>query len=113
VTESKFDQRFWEELWERTLRQHADKVAQRPPNDAVAPGGTLFMVGHRPFDPSTGVATAAVNQVQVSVEDAIATLEPSRWEFIVAEERPRPVAGTGVAAVIRARRRYSKALVSV
>jgi hypothetical protein len=43
--------------------------------------------------------------VQVSVEDAIATLEPSRWEFIVAEERPRPIAGTGVDAVIRARRR--------
>ena len=208
MTESKFDQRCWEELRERTLREHADKVAQRPPNaqliselvslepgraldagcghgadalwlaargwrvtavdfsqaalnqgramaaaargdiatriewvegdlatwtpkpehyelvaclyvhvagsvaemmrrmaDAVAPGGTLFMVGHRPFDPSTGVATAAVNQVQVSVEDAIATLEPSRWEFIVAEERPRPIAGTGVDAVIRARRR--------
>ena len=36
--------------------------------DGVAPGGTLFLVGHRPIDPGTGAATAAANQVQVSVE---------------------------------------------
>jgi 2-polyprenyl-3-methyl-5-hydroxy-6-metoxy-1,4-benzoquinol methylase len=71
----------------------------------VAPGGTLFMVGHRPVDPATGAATAAAGQVQVSVEAALAALDPGRWEVVVAAERPRPMAGTGVDAVIRARRR--------
>lgn len=70
----------------------------------VAPGGTLFLVGHRPIDPATGNPTAAASQVQVSVEDAIAALDPSGWELVVAEERPRAVAGTGVDAVILARR---------
>jgi 2-polyprenyl-3-methyl-5-hydroxy-6-metoxy-1,4-benzoquinol methylase len=70
----------------------------------VAPGGTLFMVGHRPIDPATGKPTAAASQVQVSVERAVAGLDPSGWELVVAEERPRVVAGTGVDAVILARR---------
>jgi 2-polyprenyl-3-methyl-5-hydroxy-6-metoxy-1,4-benzoquinol methylase len=71
----------------------------------VARGGTLFLVGHRPIDPATGAATAAAGQVQVSVEAALAALDPGRWQPLVAEERPRPMAGTGVDAVIRARRR--------
>ncbi len=72
---------------------------------AVAPRGTLFLVGHRPFDPDTGAPTAAANQVQVSVEAAVAALDPAEWSLDVAEERPRAVAGTGVDAVIRAHRR--------
>jgi SAM-dependent methyltransferase len=71
----------------------------------VGPCGTLFLVGHRPVDPATGEATAAAGQSQVSVDAALAALEPDRWELLVAEERPRPAAGTGVDAVIRARRR--------
>ncbi len=70
----------------------------------VAPGGTLFLVGHRPVDPATGAETAAAGQVQVSVEAALAALDPAEWEPIVAEERQRSMAGTGVDAVIRARR---------
>jgi len=70
----------------------------------VARGGTLLMVGHRPVDPATGAATAAAGQVQVSVEAATAALDPRSWEVIVAEERPRAAAGSGVDAVIRARR---------
>jgi 2-polyprenyl-3-methyl-5-hydroxy-6-metoxy-1,4-benzoquinol methylase len=73
--------------------------------DGVAPGGTLFLVGHRPVDPATGAATAAAGQVQVSVEAVRAALDPARWELLVAAERPRPAAGTGVDAAIRARRR--------
>lgn len=200
-----YDQAFWEQLWAKTLRDHGDKVAQRPPNAhlvaeigglppgraldagcghgaeslwlaahgwqvtavdfsaaalargretaaamglaeriawvegdlatwtppaahfdlvvclyvhiagavaamvermaaAVAPGGTLFMIGHRPIDPATGAATAAAGQVQISVEAAAAALDAARWELVVAEERPRAVAGSGVDAVIRARR---------
>lgn len=75
--------------------------------NAVAPNGSLFLVGHRPVDPSTGAATAAANQVQVSVEAARAALAASAWEFVVAEERPRAAVGTGVDAVIHARRRIA------
>jgi SAM-dependent methyltransferase len=70
----------------------------------VAPGGTLFMVGHRPMDPATGRPTAAASQVQVSVESAVAALDSSGWELMVAEERRRAVVGTGVDAVILAKR---------
>ncbi|HEY4015856.1 MAG TPA: class I SAM-dependent methyltransferase [Polyangiaceae bacterium] len=208
MTQPKFDQAFWEQLWSKTLREHADKVAHRPANahliaeaaslppgraldagcghgadtlwlavhgwqvtavdfsaaalahgramaeaagadvaarvdwvegdlatwtpepgrydlvaclyvhvagsveamvrrmaNGVASRGTLFLVGHRPIDPSTGAATAAANQVQVSVEGAVAALDSKVWEWVVAEERPRAVAGTGVDAVVCARRR--------
>jgi 2-polyprenyl-3-methyl-5-hydroxy-6-metoxy-1,4-benzoquinol methylase len=207
MTKPKFDQDFWEQLWSKTVREHGEKLARRPPSahlmaevanllpgraldagcghgsdtlwlatqgwqvtavdfsaaalahgrsmaeaagaefakridwvegdlatwgaqpghydlvaclyvhvagsveemvarmaSGVAPGGTLFLVGHRPIDPSTGAATAAANQVQVSVEAAVAILDSKQWELIVAEERERAVVGTGVDAVIRARR---------
>jgi 2-polyprenyl-3-methyl-5-hydroxy-6-metoxy-1,4-benzoquinol methylase len=71
----------------------------------VAPGGTLLLAGHRPIDPATGAETAAAGQVQVSVEAATAALDPARWALDVAEDRPRAVAGSGVDAVIGARRR--------
>lgn len=71
---------------------------------AVAPGGTLFLVGHRPIDPATGAATPAAGQLQVSVKAVLAALDPRRWEFVIAEDRPRAAAGTGVDAVICARR---------
>ena len=48
-----------------------------------------FLVGHRPVDPATGAATAAAGQVQVSVEAALAALDPGRWELVVADDRPR------------------------
>ena len=70
----------------------------------VASGGTLLLVGHRPIDPDTGAATAAADQVQVSVEAAVAALGRERWELTVAEDRRRPAAGTGVDAVVCARR---------
>ena len=70
----------------------------------VAPGGTLLLVGHRPVDPATGAATPAAGQVQVSVVAALAALNHQQWEVDVAEERRRATAGTGVDAVIRARR---------
>src|SRR5688572_14796494 len=194
MSKPKFDQEFWEQLWAKTLREHGDKVARRPPSaqllaevaqlppgralDAgcghgadtlwlaaqgwqvtavdfsaaalahgramaeaagaelaeridwiegdlatwpveperydlivclyvhvagsveqmvkrmargIAPGGTLFLVGHRPIDPSTGAPTAAAHQVQISVEEARAALDAERWELLVAEERPRAV----------------------
>ena len=80
-----------------------EEVVQRMAT-GVARGGTLFLVGHRPVDPATGAATAAAGQVQVSVEAALAALDPGQWQLIAAEERPRPQASTGVDAVIRAQR---------
>jgi len=71
----------------------------------VARGGTLLLVGHPAIDPGTGAPTAAAGQVQVSVEAALAALDPREWQPIVAGERPRATAGGGVDAVIRARRR--------
>lgn len=68
----------------------------------VAPGGTLLLVGHRPVDPATGHPTPAAGQVQVSVRDAVEALDPREWQILVAEERPRAAAGTGVDAVVRA-----------
>jgi SAM-dependent methyltransferase len=70
----------------------------------VAPGGTLLLVGHRPIDPATGAATPAAGQQQVSVQATVAALDPQQWKLIVAEDRPRAAAGTGVDAVIRASR---------
>ena len=71
----------------------------------VAPGGTLLLVGHRPVDPATGAPTPAAGQVQVSVEEAVHALDPEDWVLVVAEERLRTVAGTGVDAVVQAIRR--------
>jgi SAM-dependent methyltransferase len=68
---------------------------------AVAPSGTLFLVGHLPIDPATGEPSAAADQVQVTVEDAINALDATEWDIVVAEERPRPGA-TGADAVVRA-----------
>jgi SAM-dependent methyltransferase len=70
----------------------------------VAIGGTMLLVGHRPVDPATGAPTPAAGQVQVSVDTALAALDPRRWEIIVAEDRPREATGTGVDAVVRVRR---------
>jgi SAM-dependent methyltransferase len=75
---------------------------------AVAPGGTLLLVGHQPIDPATGDPTPAAGQVQVSLDTVTPTLDADNWELIVAEERPRAAAHSGVDAVIRARRRFRK-----
>ena len=69
----------------------AAETIQRLAN-AVAPGGTLFMIGHR----------QAGDQIQISVDDATAAL--ADWNIVVAEERPRANASTGNDAVIRAKR---------
>ena len=71
----------------------------------VAPGGTLLLVGHQAVDPATGEPTPAAGQVQVSVDAAVAALDPSGWDLQVAEEQPRAALGTGVDAVARAVRR--------
>jgi hypothetical protein len=73
----------------------------------VAPGGTLLLVGHRPVDPVTGAPTPAAGGAQISVEEAVAALRPARSEILIAQERPRPAAGTGVDVVVRATARVT------
>jgi SAM-dependent methyltransferase len=68
----------------------------------VVPGGTLFLVGHQPVDPATGAPTPAAGQVQVSVAAAVEALDPREWRIVLAEERTRAAAGSGVDAVISA-----------
>jgi SAM-dependent methyltransferase len=67
----------------------------------VAPGGTMFLVGHLPVDPATGEPSPAAGQVQVTVEDAVLALDSRDWNIVVAEERTR-AGGTGADAVVRA-----------
>jgi hypothetical protein len=55
-------------------------------------------------DPATGQPTPAAGQVQVTVPDAVAALDPGDWD-VAAEERRRAAEGTGVDAVVRAVRR--------
>jgi len=101
-----FDRSFWKERWSQVLREHVAGSVQemvRRMAAGVAPGGTLFLVGHRPIDPATGGATAAAGQVQVSIDTAVTALDPGDWKVILAEDRPRAMAGTGVDAVICAR----------
>lgn len=57
---------------------------------AVAPGGSLLMVGHQNID-----------QRQVSVDNVVRSLPLRGWEFPIAEERPR--AAGGIDAVVHAR----------
>ncbi len=76
---------------------------------AVASDGRLLLVGHLPVDPETGAPTAAAGQVQVSVELALAALPGDLWEIELARELRRPATGSGVDAVIHARRRPVRA----
>ncbi|MEU8074677.1 class I SAM-dependent methyltransferase [Catellatospora citrea] len=60
---------------------------------AVAPGGTLLIVGHHPSDPRPGVSHAAARDVHFTADDVAAGLDPDRWEILVAEDRHRPITG--------------------
>jgi len=69
----------------------------------VAPGGTLFSGRAPPDRPGHRSRDARGRPGAGLVEAAVAALDLRRWEFVVAEDRPRAAAGTGVDAVIRAR----------
>ncbi len=81
--------------------------------DAVAPGGTLLVVGHHPRDMQTGLRRG-VRDWMFTAEDLLPALDSSEgaWEVEVCEARPRVQAlpddgGTMTVtdAVLRARRR--------
>lgn len=60
--------------------------------DAVAPGGTLLVVGHPPHDPGTGGASLPWDRASfVSIGDIDAVIRSSaEWDVVVSERRDRP-----------------------
>lgn len=75
--------------------------------EAVAPGGTLLVVGHDHADAHS--AAHAPRPASIGAEAVLSALDPSRWDVIVAETRSRQVTrgSTAVALedlVVRARR---------
>ncbi len=55
---------------------------------AVAPGGSLLVVGHRPSELHTGMP-----EMFFSAQQVAATLDPEAWDVVVCEDRPRTAAG--------------------
>jgi SAM-dependent methyltransferase len=56
---------------------------------AVAPGGTLLLVGHHPSDLRTTVPRPALPELLYTAEEVVADLPAAEWEVLVAEARPR------------------------
>ena len=73
---------------------------------AVAPGGSLLVVGHRPSEVHAGRPEMFFTAQQVA-----ATLDPDAWDVVVCEDRPRTASGPAgrelpvADTVLRARRR--------
>jgi SAM-dependent methyltransferase len=79
--------------------------------EAVAPGGTLLVVGHHPSDMQTTVPRPAAREFFFTGNDIAASLDPDGWEIVVNAEPARhttdPEGNTATIhdAVLRARRR--------
>ncbi|GAA1115315.1 class I SAM-dependent methyltransferase [Nocardiopsis composta] len=65
---------------------------------AVAPGGTLVVVGHHPTDRHSAEHTRAPD-VHVTAEEIAAGLDPRTWDVAVAESRTRSLTGPGGAEI--------------
>ncbi|MEU4619909.1 bifunctional NAD(P)/FAD-dependent oxidoreductase/class I SAM-dependent methyltransferase [Actinoplanes sp. NPDC023801] len=57
---------------------------------AVAPGGTLLVVGHHPLDLATFVGRMHFPDMLFTAEEIAALLPPDSWKVVTAEARPRP-----------------------
>ncbi|MQY02664.1 methyltransferase domain-containing protein [Actinomadura macrotermitis] len=57
--------------------------------DAVAPGGTLLIVGHHPSDLWTPVRRMHFPDMMYTAEEVAASLDPAAWEILAADSRPR------------------------
>ncbi|GAA0384620.1 hypothetical protein Acor_47730 [Acrocarpospora corrugata] len=68
---------------------------------AVAPGGTLLIVGHDPEDFEHAEACFTADQV-------VAALDPAEWRIDVAESRAHEVAGHRLVDVVVRATRFSK-----
>lgn len=77
--------------------------------DAVAPGGTLLLVGHDHSGPAHS-DDRSMPESRFTALDLATTLTPDQWEIVVAESRTRTATGHGrdevlYDAVLRATRR--------
>ncbi|WBB68770.1 bifunctional NAD(P)/FAD-dependent oxidoreductase/class I SAM-dependent methyltransferase [Micromonospora sp. WMMD812] len=57
--------------------------------DAVAPGGTLLIVGHHPRDLRSSAHRMHFPEMMYTAEEIAAELDPAGWEVRAAEARPR------------------------
>jgi SAM-dependent methyltransferase len=78
---------------------------------AVAPGGNLLIVGHHPADLQTTMPRPPIPDLYFTAEQVADSLDPDRWDIVVADARPRPASdpdGQEITihdAVLRARKR--------
>jgi SAM-dependent methyltransferase len=64
--------------------------------DAVAPAGTLLIVGHHASDLGTSVRRPPVPDVYFTAEElASSLLDPDRWDVVASGTRPRSTAADG------------------
>jgi cyclopropane fatty-acyl-phospholipid synthase-like methyltransferase len=56
---------------------------------AVTPGGTLLIVGHHPSDLQTTAHRMHFPDMMFTAEEVAASLDPTVWEVLAAEARPR------------------------
>ncbi|WP_169943923.1 FAD-dependent oxidoreductase [Microbispora sp. H11081] len=59
---------------------------------AVAPGGTLLIVGHHPSDLLTTARRMHFPQMMFTAEEIATSLDPAAWEIVAADARPRTAA---------------------
>ncbi|MCW2607547.1 MAG: SAM-dependent methyltransferase [Frankiales bacterium] len=89
----------------------ARRALHRRLADAVAPGGHLLLVAHAPSHVHTASGEPALRELFVTPEQVVDDLDPTAFEVLVAEERPRLQAGHGDGpvqvsdVVVHARRR--------
>jgi SAM-dependent methyltransferase len=57
---------------------------------AVAPGGTLLLVGHHPSDLQTTIPRPPYPDVFFTAEQVAESLDADQWKVVVGEARPRP-----------------------
>ncbi|GAA4587525.1 thioredoxin reductase/protein-L-isoaspartate O-methyltransferase [Actinoplanes octamycinicus] len=63
--------------------------------DAVAPGGTLLIVGHHPDDLATSARRMHFPDMMFTAEQVAAGLDPAGWEIVTVAKRPRQAALPG------------------
>ncbi|MHA7305463.1 class I SAM-dependent methyltransferase [Arthrobacter sp. TMN-49] len=62
-------------------------------DEAVAHGGTLIIVGHAPSDIEAGAHRALGKDMFFTAREIADSLDPTQWDVVVAESRPRSAAG--------------------
>ncbi len=78
--------------------------------DAVAPGGTLFVLAHHPDDSHTGLRNSELSHLLFAPESVVALLDPDRWDVVTAATPTREHVHDGTSytvtdTVVRAVRR--------